>query len=72
MNNQATSLEPVLVSKKKAVCALDVCVRTVENLIAAKQLPARKIGRRTLIPYRALQEFARRDHATASEVRDDS
>jgi excisionase family DNA binding protein len=62
-------LEPILVGKKESASALGVSVRTIENLMNRKQLPARKVGRRTLIPYRALQEFARRDHPTAGEVR---
>ncbi len=60
----------ILVSKRDAARSLSVCVRTIENLIRLKQLPARKIGRRTLIPARALQEFARRDHATRPRVAD--
>jgi excisionase family DNA binding protein len=56
-----TKLEPVMVGKKTAAELTELSVRTIEYLIAQKSLPARKIGRRTLIPYRALQEFARRD-----------
>lgn len=53
--------EPLLVSKRDAAVALSLSVRTIENLIAAKKLPARKIGRRTLIPYSALRGLASRD-----------
>ena len=59
-----TNQTKLLVSKRDAALALSVCVRTIENLIQAKELPARKIGRRTLIPARALEDFARRDHPT--------
>jgi excisionase family DNA binding protein len=69
MEAHETAFEPILLGKRETARALGVCVRTVENLIATKELPARKIGRRTLIPYRALQDFARRDHPTAGEVR---
>jgi excisionase family DNA binding protein len=55
----------LLVSKREAASALSVSVRTVENLIRRKELLARKIGRRTLIPLSALESFARRDHKTA-------
>ncbi len=41
---------------------LSVSVRTVENLIAAKELPVRRIGRRVLVPHRDLIEFIRHDH----------
>jgi len=70
MKAHETAFEPILLGKKETARALGICVRTVENLIATKELPARKIGRRTLIPYKALQEFARRDHPTGPEVHD--
>jgi len=53
---------PILLSKKAAAKALSVCVRTIENLIAAKELPCRHLGRRVLISHAALLAFARRDH----------
>jgi excisionase family DNA binding protein len=56
--------EPILVSKKEAARVLSVSLRTVDNLIASKELAVRRLGRRCLIPRRALEEFARRDHAT--------
>jgi hypothetical protein len=43
--------QPILVSKKGSAALLSVCPRTVDNLIATKQLPCRRIGRRVLIPY---------------------
>ncbi|MHB8734794.1 MAG: helix-turn-helix domain-containing protein [Terriglobales bacterium] len=59
-------LDPVLVPILLAAELLGVSVRTVQNLIAAKELPSRKIGRRRLIPYSALQALARRDSQTES------
>jgi excisionase family DNA binding protein len=53
---------PILVSKKRAAELLDVSVRTISNLLAARQLRPRKIGRRTLVSYRELMQFSRRDH----------
>jgi excisionase family DNA binding protein len=55
--------EPLLIDKQTAAEILSLCVRTIDNLIATRQLPCRRIGRRTLIPYRAVLRFARRDHA---------
>lgn len=40
---------------------LSVSPRTIQNYIAAKMLPCRKIGRRTVIPVRALEFFLRAD-----------
>lgn len=56
--------DKLLLSKRDCAAALSVSVRTIENLIARKELVARRIGSRTLIPFAALQAFTRRDHAT--------
>ncbi|MGH9771883.1 MAG: helix-turn-helix domain-containing protein [Candidatus Acidiferrales bacterium] len=40
---------------------LSVSRRTLENYIRAKMLPARKIGRRTVVTVRALEAFLRVD-----------
>jgi excisionase family DNA binding protein len=53
-----TNVQKLLLSKRDAALALGVSVRMVENLIARRQLPVRKIGRRTLISFSALQRFA--------------
>lgn len=58
----SNSLEPLLVSKIDSARVLSVSLRTVTNLIARKELPCRRIGKRTLIPYKALVRFAQRDH----------
>jgi excisionase family DNA binding protein len=57
-------MHQLLVSKREAASALGLCVRTIEKLIALKQLPARRVGRRCLIEKTALERFARRDHRT--------
>ena len=58
--------EPLLVSKGDAAAMLSLCVRTIDKLIATKELPARRCGKRVLIPFSALQQFARRDHVTTT------
>jgi len=63
------NIPKLLVSKREAAAALGVSVRTIDNLLAHKELVARKIGRRTLIPVTELERFARRDHATTSRAR---
>jgi excisionase family DNA binding protein len=55
---------PLLVSKGDAATILSLCVRTIDKLISSKQLPARRCGKRVLIPYSALVQFAKRDHVT--------
>ena len=49
---------------REAARRLNVCVRTVTNLVNAKELISRKIGRRRVFPVSALESFIRRDHKT--------
>ena len=65
MQSQKTQT-PLLLSKREAAAMLGVCARTIENFVARKELPCRRIGRRTLIPFAALVTFAKRDHATTT------
>ena len=71
---ESKTLSPILVSVKQAADLLNVCPRTVQNLVVAKRLRARKIGRRTLLSYRELLAFARCDHPTTNgtDVQDGS
>jgi excisionase family DNA binding protein len=52
----------LLHSKTEAAHMLNVSLRTIDNLIAFKELPVRRIRRRVLIPRSALVSFARADH----------
>jgi excisionase family DNA binding protein len=54
--------EPINLSRKDAAQRLGVSLRTIDYLITEGKLPVRKIGRRTLIPVRTLEQFAKRDH----------
>ena len=56
--------EPVVLNKKEAAQVLGVSLRTIDRLIALKELPVRRVGRRVLIPRTALDNFLRRDHPT--------
>jgi excisionase family DNA binding protein len=66
-----TKIPRLLVSKRDAATALGVSVRTIDNLLACKELRARKVGRRTLIPVTELESFVRRDHQTKAVRRED-
>jgi excisionase family DNA binding protein len=57
----SSEVERLLLSKKESAHALSLSLRTIDNLLATKQLPCRKIGRRTLIPAAAVRKFARAD-----------
>jgi excisionase family DNA binding protein len=68
MNTQTAILdrapEAVAVSKSEAAQLLGVSVRTIDRLIALKELPVRRLGRRVLIPRNSLQNLLRSDHPT--------
>lgn len=66
MQNEKSDLPRLLVSKKEAAAALGCSVRLIELFIARKELPARKLRKRTLIPWASVQSFARRDHVIQS------
>jgi excisionase family DNA binding protein len=46
---------------REAAQMVGVSPRTIQNYIAAKLLPHRKLGRRTVVPVRALETFLRAD-----------
>jgi len=54
------------VSIREAAAMLGISPRSVQNYIRLKILPARKIGRRTVITVRALEAFLRVDHDSPS------
>ena len=56
--------EAMALSKNEAAQILGVSLRTVDRLIALKQLPVRRFGRRVLIQRSILQDLLRRDHPT--------
>jgi len=59
---RAEELDPILLSRAKAAFLLGVSIRSVDYLISKNELPARRIGRRVLVPYSSLLAWARRDH----------
>jgi excisionase family DNA binding protein len=65
--NNTFQPEPALYSKQQAAVFLGVGVRTVEALLANKQLVKRKIGSRTLIPLTSLRAFLLKDHETGEK-----
>jgi excisionase family DNA binding protein len=56
-----TQTDRLAVSIRDAATILGISPRSVQKYVAAKVLPARKIGRRTLIPFSALEAFLRKD-----------
>lgn len=60
------SQESIVVTKKTAAQMLSVSLRTIDHLIAAKELAIRKIGRRVVVPRQSLSDFILKDHPTRS------
>lgn len=58
----------MFLSKKEFAEAAGISVRTVDNLISAKELSVRRCGRRVLIPISEAEKFAKRDHSTKPKV----
>jgi excisionase family DNA binding protein len=56
--------EPILVPRWEAARLLGISTRTVDYLLAKKELTPRRVGRKVLISYEELQAFARRDHSS--------
>jgi excisionase family DNA binding protein len=54
-----TQLLPILVSKKDAARLLNLCVRTVEQLIGQQKLRVKRVGKRVLLIREDLERFAR-------------
>jgi excisionase family DNA binding protein len=55
---------PIAVSKQEAADLLGVSLRTIDRLIALKELPVRRLGRRVLIPRNSVDNLLRHDHPT--------
>lgn len=58
----SNGLPRLAVTIREAATMLSISPRSVQNYIREKKLPARKIGRRTVILVSALEIFLRRDH----------
>jgi excisionase family DNA binding protein len=56
--------EQLLLSKRSTAAMLGISMRTLENLVAIREINPRRIGRRVLFDAREIERFARRDHRT--------
>jgi excisionase family DNA binding protein len=57
-------VETLLSAKREAAHVLGISVRTLETLIALRELKSVRVGRRRLIPRAELERFIRHDHPT--------
>lgn len=59
------NIQVLAVSVVQAAELLGVSPRTVQNFIARKEIPSRKLGRRRVIRMADLEKFLRSDHSHA-------
>ena len=50
----------LLIDRRDAAYQLGISIRKLDELIALKEIPVRRIGRRVLVPQSSLEEFAER------------
>jgi excisionase family DNA binding protein len=55
-------MDKLLVSQDEAAQLLSISKRSVEYLVATRQLSTRRIGARSLIPIEEVRKYARFDH----------
>jgi excisionase family DNA binding protein len=63
-------MDKLLMSKREAAEALGCSVRTIENLIARKQLASRRLGKRRMIPSSEVIRIARHDTPVITGTRE--
>ena len=54
----------ILLTRHEAADALSISIRTLDTLLARRELQTRRVGRRRLIPRAELERFAKSNHAT--------
>lgn len=60
--DEQSGRERLLIGRQEAARMLSISERAIDYLVANRQLSARRIGTRVLIPLSDLQRFARADH----------
>jgi hypothetical protein len=63
-------MDRIFHGKRETAATLGISVRTLENLVAMREITPRHIGRRVLFEAREIERFARRDHRTKQERKD--
>jgi len=62
----------LLYDRKEAARQLSISVRSLDYLIAGKELVTRRIGKKVLIPHRELVRFASANHFDSVTSRSDA
>ena len=61
-------LQKFLYDKREAAWLLSLCPRTIDNLIASKELKCIRIGNRVRLTFDELQRFIKRSDPTGAEL----
>lgn len=61
--------QKLAVGVREAVAMLSLSSRSIQNYIATKKIPARKVGKRTLILVRDLEAFLSKDRPSPARER---
>jgi hypothetical protein len=60
-------VQKLLYSRRDAAFALSISIRSLDYLIANKELKFRKLGKKVLIPAGSLTQYARADHTCLTQ-----
>lgn len=58
--------QPLLISRREAASLLGLSLRTLDYLVAQREIRVRRVGRRVLVPRHALEMFANSANHSAS------
>jgi excisionase family DNA binding protein len=58
---------PLLLTIPQTAALLNVCPKTIRKLISRRELVARRIGARVLVPRTSIDSFVKKDHETESD-----
>ena len=72
-------VQKLFLSRREAAVAIGLSLRTIDTLVATKQLLVKRVGRRVLIPIAEIEKFARKNgfvptvcsHASQNEQADE-
>jgi excisionase family DNA binding protein len=63
----STEVAPLAYTRAQAAEAISVSLRTIDKLLAVKELRCVRIGKAVRIPADSLRAFLRKDHRTKAE-----
>jgi excisionase family DNA binding protein len=64
-----TALPKLFYTRQEVAQILSMSVRSIDSMIALKELPVRRFGKSVRIPAESLRAFAKRDHQTGRKVK---